>query len=209
MSRLLVVCVATLLVATFATVLQAAPPMQTGEVPDAVLANLGMAGMERVSDTQGEAIRGKWFFSKRGNSFAAGMYIMLNALPIAKETNDVVDVGGGTGFWLGGGAAPSALLGWNNWDNSLGTVPAGTENIAARTWRNSVNQVNQIFATQFPNGINGLAGYGPGVDPALPLAAPVGYGEIGGINPVVNPLAVPPFNFQFWSGGGVGGPFYR
>lgn len=185
MRKLLVLFAAALLVAMFAAVSQAAPPAQTGEVPDAVLADLGLAGMERVSDAQGEAVRGKWFFSKLPNSFSTGIYIALNALPLPKNNAATTDVGGGTGD-----SGPNQR---NNWDVSWGAIPANSENQAAAGWRNMVNQVNQVFANQLPNGING---FGPGAPAGVGAPAP-----IGGANPV-GP-------FQLFSLGGVGGPFFR
>jgi hypothetical protein len=57
MRSLLLACLVVALVPLASGVANAA---DQGQVPSAVLADLGMGGMQVVSDVQGEQIRGKW-----------------------------------------------------------------------------------------------------------------------------------------------------
>ena len=59
MSKYVVLSIATVLLLVFAaTSAWAETPAQFGEVPDGTLARLGLDGMQRVSDAEGEQIRG-------------------------------------------------------------------------------------------------------------------------------------------------------
>jgi hypothetical protein len=62
MRSLVVACVVVVgLALLMGTAANAAAPAQQSQVSNEMLTAMGMGGMQRISDAQGEQIRGKWF----------------------------------------------------------------------------------------------------------------------------------------------------
>ncbi len=66
MRALVYLCVAVIVLA--AGVAYAGEPVAKTQVPNAVLAQMGMGGMQAVSDVQGQAVRGKGFVAFQTSS---------------------------------------------------------------------------------------------------------------------------------------------
>ena len=113
-----------------------------GQVSDAALAELGLGGMQKMSDKQGEQIRGKWFYSTLPGSTALNTYLQLNATGGARIP--VVQ------FHPGTGTKDPAFI-----------IPPNFENLAAHNYRIAFEQANINYLVQYPTGIPGT-NFGPG-----------------------------------------------
>ncbi len=139
-----------------------------GEVPEATLADLGLGGMQQVSDVQGEQIRGKWYFdisfdfhssvdkSKWTYSRALSQYLTLNGYSGTKVTAgswDNVDLLNDGHFLAEVPTMTGGVMALVTGNNGF-----AKENDFAKIWRQNVLKVNQTYNKYYPKGIGA---YGP------------------------------------------------
>lgn len=134
--RSLTIVIAMVALFAFAASTQAADP---GQVPDDTLAKLGLGGMEKMTDAEGEQVRGKWYFSTLAGSTAANIYNYLGGV----------------------GAVIHAAGAWHPWSADHDPFQiVGAETQAQRNFRHAVERVNLLYSVVFPAGIPGT-NFGP------------------------------------------------
>ena len=135
--RSLMIVIAMVGLSGFVASTQAADP---GQVPDDALAKLGLGGMEKMTDAEGEQFRGKWFFSTLAGSRAANVYNLLGGVGLAIHP--------------AGAAHP-----WTA-DHDPAQVIGHAETQAQRNFRFWIEGVNAFYSARFPGGIPGT-NFGP------------------------------------------------
>lgn len=128
--RSLMIVIAMVGLSGFVASTQAADP---GQVPDDTLAKLGLGGMEKMTDAEGERFRGKWFYSTLPGSRAHTIYVALG------RVGDVLPANFDIHLWTA--------------DHDVWGVIGWGETQAQRNFRYAVERVNGLYSALLPGGI--------------------------------------------------------
>jgi hypothetical protein len=90
MRSLVAVCVLAVAFVVFGAVTANAADLQQGQVPDQTLAAMGLGGMERLSDAQGQQIRGKSYAIGGNFIFVIGNIYIEHSIVVVNITQKAI-----------------------------------------------------------------------------------------------------------------------